>query len=210
MDLNHQQTRQIFLVGKVAFPTPFPSIGTLSFESGVLSYAKGEPRRPTKFVVVQQASCGDKTVLRAILQRRVAAIFIPGWWSRGKFRISRKKCVEDWENGEWFLDKDVSAQKVLRRLKLSKDVDITSRVSILRGIVFVGENQPVVNITETITLARSTSASARSTKEVDFPTCTCECEYGLARRRKHYCTCTCCCCCCCDPDCICCWCCGYY
>jgi hypothetical protein len=114
-------------VGKVAFPTPFPSTGTLSFESGVLSYAKGEPRHPTKFVVVQQASCGNKTVLRAILQRRVAAVFIPGRWSGGKFRISRKKCVEDWENGEWFLDKDVSAQKVLRRLKLST---MTSRPEI--------------------------------------------------------------------------------
>jgi hypothetical protein len=195
VDLNHRQTRGIFLVGKVAFPTPFPSIGTLSFESGMLSYAKGEPRRPTKFVIVQQPSSGDKSVLRAILQRRVAAMFVPGRWSGGKFRISRKKCIEDWDNGEWFLDKDVSAQKVMRRLKLSKSDDITSRDSILRGIVFVGENQPVVNITEVITLARHPIKVGR-------PPCTCECCC------EHYCTC--CCCCCCEHYCTCCCCCEPY
>ena len=207
MDLTHQQTRRLFLAGKVAFPTPFPATGTLSFELGMLSYAKGAPRRRTKFVTVQQPSRGDKSVLCTILQRRVAAVFIPGRWSGAKFRISRKKCVVDWENGEWFLGKDVSAQKVARRLRLSKADDITSRDSMLRGIVFVGEDQSVVKITEVITKARH-AVQARS----PFCTCTGECELAVAVESPE-CTCTgeceCCpdCCCsdwCCEQFCTCC------
>ena len=91
MDLDYRQTRRLYLAGTVAFPTPYPSSGIISFESGNLKYAAGEPAKVKAWVVVQEYSHRDRTIIRAILQEDVAAIFIPGnRKSNGKFRISRK------------------------------------------------------------------------------------------------------------------------
>jgi hypothetical protein len=38
MDLDLRQTRRLYLAGTVAFPTPFPSSGIISFEAGHLKY----------------------------------------------------------------------------------------------------------------------------------------------------------------------------
>ena len=82
MDLDCRQTRRLYLAGTVAFPTPFPSNGIISFESGNLKYAAGEPAKVKVWVVVQEYSHRDRTIIRAILQEDVAAIFIPGTRNR--------------------------------------------------------------------------------------------------------------------------------
>ena len=96
MDLDCRQTRRLYLAGTVAFPTPYPSSGIISLEAGNLKYAAGEPAKATAGVVVQEYSHRDRTIIRAILQDDVAAIFIPGKRKpNGKFRISRKEVVDD-------------------------------------------------------------------------------------------------------------------
>ena len=164
MDLDYRQTRRLYLAGTVAFPTPYPSSGIISFESGNLKYAAGEPAKAKVWVVVQEYSHRDRTIIRAILQEDVAAIFIPGTWkSNGKFRISRKKVVDDLEKGEWFVDSDVNSAAISARLELSNGDEITSRDSKLRGIVFVAEKAPVLNISEMI-------ETASATCDIDWPT----------------------------------------
>ena len=149
MDLDYRQTRRLYLAGTVAFPIPYPSSGIISFESGNLKYAANEPAKVKVWVVVQEYSHRDRTIIRAILQEDVAAIFIPGTWkSKGEFRISRKTVVDDLEAGEWFVDSDVNSAAISARLELSKGNEITSRDSKLRGIVFVAKDARVLSIAE--------------------------------------------------------------
>jgi hypothetical protein len=148
LDLDYRQTRRLYLTGTVAFPTPFPSSGIISFESGNLKYAASEPAKVKDWVVVQECSHHDRTIIRAILQEDVTAIFIPGTRkSNGKFRISREAMVDDLEKGEWFVDSDVNSEVIRARLEQSKG-EITSRDSKLRGIVFVAQDAHVLNIAE--------------------------------------------------------------
>jgi hypothetical protein len=163
MDLDYRQTRRLYLAGTVAFPTPYPSSGIISFESGNLKYAANEPAKVKVWVVVQEYSHRDRTIIRAILQEDVAAIFIPGTWkSKGEFRISRKTVVDDLEAGEWFVDSDVNSAAISARLELSKGNEITSRDSKLRGIVFVAEDARVLSIAEM-------TETAAATCDVDWP-----------------------------------------
>lgn len=158
MNLDCRQTRRLYLAGTVAFPTPYPSSGIISFESANLKYAAGEPAKVKVLVVVQEYSHRDQTIIRAIPQKDVAAIFIPGTRkSNGKFRISRKAVVDDLERGEWFVDSDVNSEAISARLELSKGDEITSRDSKLRGIVFVAEESHVLNIAE---MSETASASS--------------------------------------------------
>jgi hypothetical protein len=162
MDLDFKVTRGLYLAGTVAFPTPYPSSGIISFESGNLKYAAGEPAKVTDLVVVQEYSHRDRTIIRAIRQEDVAAIFIPGRKSKGEFRISRKTVVDDLEKGEWFVDSDVNSAAISKRLELSKGEEITSRDSKLRGIVFVAKNAPVVSIAQ---MTETADASC----DIDWP-----------------------------------------
>src|SRR5262245_33342988 len=149
LDLAYRQTRRLYLAGTVAFPIPFPSSGIISFESGNLKYAAEEPAKAKVWVVVQEYFHRDRTIIRAILQEDVAAIFIPGTRkSNGKFRISREAVVDDLERGEWFVDSEVNSAAITARLELPKGHDINSRDSKLRGIVFVPEDAHVLNIGE--------------------------------------------------------------
>jgi hypothetical protein len=161
MDLDYRQTRRLCLAGTVAFPTPYPSSGIISFESGHLKYAAGKPAKVTPLVVVQEYSHRDRTIIRAIRQEDVAAIFIPGTWkSKGGFRISRKTVVDDLERGEWFVDSDVDSAAVNARL--AEGEEITSRDSKLRGIVFVAKDARMLNIAE---LTETAEASC----DIDWP-----------------------------------------
>ncbi len=157
MDLDNRQTRRLFLAGTVAFPTPFPSVGTISFQSGNLSYSPGVQSNSKDVVVVQDQSDRDWTRIHSILREHVAAVFIPGTREHdGRFQIARDKSVDDDEKGEWFIDSDVSAEAIRARLRLTDEVDITSPDSILRGIVFVVEFRPVVSNAEMIATAAAT------------------------------------------------------
>src|SRR5262245_19104295 len=141
LDLEYKQMRRLYLAGTIAFPTPFPSSGIISFESGSLKYTAGAPAKAKVWVVVQEYLHCDLTTIRAILQDDVAAIFIPGTWkANGKFRISLEAVVDDLERGEWFVDSEVNSATITARLKLPKGDEITSRDSKLRGIVFVPQD----------------------------------------------------------------------
>ena len=156
MDLDPGQTRRLFLAGTVAFPTPFPSIGTIWFETGNLTYSAGESPKVKSWVIVQERSPRDRTMVRALLQQDVAAIFIPGLWEGDKFRISRALRVDDFEQGAWFVDSDVSAATIRARLNRSEEDDLTTPNSILRGVAFVAKSAPVLSIAEVAETAAAT------------------------------------------------------
>lgn len=163
MDLDSRQTRRMFLVGTVAFPTPFPSVGTISFETGNMSYPTNESPMAKELVVVQEFSQHSRSMVRALLQQHVAAIFIPGFRDgQGEFRISREASVDDFEQGMWFVDFDVTAATIRARLNRSEQDDFTTRSSILRGIVFVAKNAPVLSIAEM-------TETAAATCDIDWP-----------------------------------------
>jgi hypothetical protein len=186
MDLDARQTRRLFLAGTVAFPTPFPSTGVIAFVSGQLRYDEAQPRKPTPMVVIHERAQRHRSLRRMVLQKYVAALFIPGSRrSDGTFCISRKKWVNNFERGEWFLHTDVNPEEVRRRLAPDKekpkdDKDQKENVT-LRGIVFVAEHRPVMSMTEETTTAGETAECAEYG-------CTCErWEYG--RTGEKWCTC---------------------
>lgn len=148
MELDARQTRSLFLAGTVAFPTPFPSSGTISFDVGRLTYSPCD-RPMEKDLVISQEYQIARTNVRLMLQDDVSAIFVPGVRDeRGAFQISNEPCVEDFEKGEWFLDTDVNPGTVRARLNLKDHDDISTRNSILRGIVFIPEDRATLHITE--------------------------------------------------------------
>jgi hypothetical protein len=158
MDLDFRQTRRLHLAGTVAFPTPYPSSGTISFESGNFKYTASEPAKVKALIVVQEFTHRDRTIVRAILQEDVAAVFIPGVRAAdGKFQISNESVVDDLEAGEWFVGDEVNSAAIIGRLKLSKANDITERDSKLRGIVFVTRDASIMNIAEIATTAFASS-----------------------------------------------------
>lgn len=167
MDLDNRQTRRLFLAGTVAFPTPFPSIGILSFESGRLTNSPGRKTDSKPVVVVQDRSDRSWTRTHAILLEHIAALFIPGAFdSSGQFQIAQDSSVEDDEKGEWFFETDITAQAIGERLRLPEGFDISTRDSKLRGIVFVKESRPVVSSAEMI-------ATAAVTRDVDWTATRC-------------------------------------
>lgn len=157
MDLDNRQTRRLFLAGTVAFPTPFPSVGPISFQSGSLSNSPGVRSNSKGVIVVQDRSNRDWTRSHSILCEHVAAVFIPGTRDQnGVFKISGEASADDDEKGEWFVDSDVSAEAIRYRLGLSDDIDISTRDSVLRGIVFVNEYRPIISNAEMIATAAAT------------------------------------------------------
>jgi len=162
MDLDNRQTRRLFLAGTVAFPTLYPSVGTISFESGSLTSSPGKKSDSKPVLVVQDRSDRNCTRTHAILLEHISALFIPGACDgNGQFQIAQDGSVEDDERGEWFFEADISAEAIRDRLRLPEDFDITSRESKLRGIAFVKESRPVVSTAEMI-------ATAARTHDLDF------------------------------------------
>jgi hypothetical protein len=136
------------LAGTVAFPTPFPSAGTISLAVGHLTYSPCERPKDRELVIVQDQR-DNRRVVRLMLQEDVSAVLVAGTRDEsGVFRISRKPRVDDLEQGEWFLDSDVNAGTIRERLNLQDADDISTPNSILRGIVFVAEDRPIIHTTE--------------------------------------------------------------
>lgn len=166
MDLDFERTRRMFLAGTVAFPTPYPSVGTISFAAGNFEYSRREEPKtkgneaaktkgngaptPRNLIVVSDypySHC-DPMLTRAVLQEDVAAIFIPGTWElEDEFRIARCAMADDLEAGEWFVDADVNAKSVRTRLRPKRDKSATEDLP-LSGIVFVAEGARVLNTAE--------------------------------------------------------------
>jgi hypothetical protein len=177
MDLDIRQTRQLFLAGASAFPTPFPGAGTIWFERGTLTYAQGERPRQTDLILLEESSHQRRSRIRVMLQKDVSALFIPGKRRspKDRLRISCNGQVHDLEEGEWFLDADVNAKTLRKRLRLPEKTDIKSRRSVLRGIVFVGNDRPVITISEQTVLAGGAVMVARpgehACEKVFWPGC---------------------------------------
>ena len=136
MDLDIKQTRRWYLSGTVAFPTPFPSAGGISVEDGAIIRSEGTGRQTATFVVVQEEATVEQSTIRVVLDRDVAAIFFPGEFvdtDQGReFRFAEKDGVDDLEKGEWFVNPDIDAAEISKRL----GVDIGRRNSGARGIAF--------------------------------------------------------------------------
>ncbi len=148
MDLDARQTRNLFIAGTVAFPTPYSTTGVISLDVGQLTYSPGEPAK-TNDLVISQELRSNRTVVRLMLQQHVSAIFVPGVRdSAGKFQISDAPRVDSLERGEWFVDTDVNQATVRARLKLKPKDDISTRNSILRGIVYIAQDRPLLRINE--------------------------------------------------------------
>jgi hypothetical protein len=169
MDLDVKQTRRFYLAGTVAFPTPFPSAGGISIEDGSFQFPddgdkenngekkdkenNGGKKDKVTFVVVQEKSGVRQATTRVVHKSDVAAIFFPGVWvdtDEGPvFRFAERERVHDLEEGEWFLGPQIKVTKITTRLKLAqRNIDITSRDSGVRGIVFVPEHRPVLTVYE--------------------------------------------------------------
>src|SRR5262245_1674674 len=71
MDLDVRETRLLHLSGTLAFPTPFLSVGRISFESGNLRNAAAAPNKPNEWVVVQERSLHNHAVVRAVALKDV-------------------------------------------------------------------------------------------------------------------------------------------
>jgi hypothetical protein len=171
MDLDIRQTRRLYLAGTVAFPMPFPATGVISIEHGSLPLSPDCQSQHTTFVVVQDSPGHERSTLRIILAKDVAAIFFPGAWETDSdqsrvFRFKRNGRVEDFERGEWFLNPEIDAKKILDKL----NSDVTRRDSDARGVVFVPENRPVLSISEV-----TQTAGSICDVPVSFG-CECECQ----------------------------------
>lgn len=149
MELSSTLTRRTYLAGAVAFPTPFPSAAGISIEDGErFRSARGADQNAT-FVIVQERSGPERATIRAVSKHDVAAIFFPGVWEDGReqgrtFRFTDQHGVHDLDAGEWFLNPDIDADAISRRL----NINITRRDSGAKGIVFVPQHRPVLTITE--------------------------------------------------------------
>src|SRR5262245_9836664 len=77
MDLDNRQTRLLFLAGTVSLPTPFPSVGTISFGLGSLTNSPGRKTDSKPVVVVQDRSDRAWTRTHSMLLEHVATVFIP-------------------------------------------------------------------------------------------------------------------------------------
>lgn len=153
MNLDSRQTRRLFLAGTVALPTPFPTVGTIYFDKGSLTYSAANRSCDKELVVIEHCIDRKSMVTCTVLREHVAALFVPGTKSGdGPFQ-NEAKYIDNDEEGEWFLDSDISEKAIRKRLDLAAEIDITSRKSKLKGIVFVHEKQPVICNSEVITTA---------------------------------------------------------
>jgi len=148
MDLDARQSRGFFLAGTVPFPAPYPTTGIIALDTFQLAYSQGQAAHATKIVLVVEFS-GNETIVRTMRRDDVSAIFIPGTRdANGTFHISHASQVGNIEHGEWFLDGDVESGEIRRRLNLNDQDDISTRNSVLRGIVFIAEDRPIMRTTE--------------------------------------------------------------
>jgi hypothetical protein len=149
MDLDLRQTRHLFLAGTVAMPTPFPKTGVIALDVLSLTYPERDAVKEGGLMIVDYS---DKdVVLRAMRRSHVSALFVNGEWDgeKRRFQVSDKPCVDNFEHGEWFLRGDINEETIYKRLKLDpENDDISTRNSMLRGIAFISEGRPLLQVTE--------------------------------------------------------------
>jgi hypothetical protein len=146
MDLEFPQARRLYLAGSVAFPTPFPTVGTITTKLGDLSVSPAGKGEDALLVIVDdEPGLGDATT-RVMLAAHVSAIFIyKGEGNR----------VDDFENGEWILGSLIKADRKSEKPR----TDAARAHPRRRGIVFLPEHRPVLTITECAQTAGATGAA---------------------------------------------------
>lgn len=155
MQLTSQQIRRYYLAGTVAFPTPYPSVGTISIETQKdVPYPNGTFPEHT-FVVVKEQREPNYALVRAVLREEVGAVFVPGESIYDKsgteigFEIAEPQVPLDFEKGKWFVTPEIHAGRMASALHLGDTSKIDDRdSSIARGIVFVQEHARVLSMLE--------------------------------------------------------------
>jgi hypothetical protein len=153
MNLSVRQTRQMLLAGTVAFPRPFPSAGIISFETGSVIPDRDQGPADMEFLVVQELGRGRKLTTHSVRPADVRAIYVPGRRKDKTFRISMRREVRDFDHGEWFFDQQIAIKDIAKQLQIDERRLLT-RESVLRGIVFVRGNRPVIRSAAYIATAR--------------------------------------------------------
>lgn len=148
MDLDLTQARCLLLAGTVPFPSLFPAIGVIQVTEGDLRISRdGKIKRTGLVISRHDQDC--RVDSRLVQQGDVAGMFVPGKRDEyGTFQISDALCVDDFDEGEWFLDEDVDEHEIRTRLNLHDGIDISTPASLLRGIVFVPEDRGTVSTVE--------------------------------------------------------------
>lgn len=152
MDLTTKQVRRYLLAGTVGFPTPFPSVGTISIEGHRSPYPSG-PRDET-FVVVQENRGICHALARMILKDQVRAIFVPGetrYDAQGNptaFEFAHTRAPVDFDKGTWFVEQEIDAATMAKALSVNEQRIADRDTSPVRGIVFVDEHARVISFLE--------------------------------------------------------------
>ena len=147
MDLDFRQMRRLSLAGTVAFPMPFPTIGTISIEEGKLANSPHGKVETKLLVLVREELAPERARTHIILAEWVAAIF---------YFTGNGNQVDDFENGEWVLGCPVDADKKSDKAKTG----VTHRDTGRRGIAFVQEHRPVLTMDEVAQKACSVGTRA--------------------------------------------------
>jgi hypothetical protein len=146
MDLDYRQMRRLYLAGTVAFPMPFPTVGSISIEEGKLARSPQGSMENKLLVLVREELTPEHARTHIILAEWVSAIF---------YFTAKDNRVDDFENGKWELGPPANADKVSGgKAKASGTRRETGR----RGIVFVQEHRPVLTLDEVAQTAGSVGA----------------------------------------------------
>src|SRR6185295_8121585 len=121
MDLDYRQMRRLSLAGTVAFPMPFPTVGTIAIEDGKLSNSPHGKIDTKLLVLVREELTPERARTHIILAEWVTAIF---------YFTGEGNQVDDFENGEWVLGSPMNADKKADKAKAG----VTRRDSVRRGI----------------------------------------------------------------------------
>ncbi len=175
MDLDLTQARNLLLAGTVPFPSLFPAIGVVQITEGDLIVSRDGKIKTTRLVISRHDQDGQ-VGSRLMQQSDVAGIFVPGAKDEhGVFQMSQAQCVDDFDEGEWFLDEDVNSTEIRSRLNLTDDIDISTARSVLRGIVFVPEDRGTVYTVEVSLRAGDDCLELHRTRSCCRPCCCCCC-----------------------------------
>lgn len=176
MDLDLTQARNLLLAGTVPFPSSFPAIGVVQITEGDLIVSRDGKIKTTRLVISRHDHDGQ-VESRLMQQSDVAGIFVPGAKDdHGVFQMSQAHGVDDFDEGEWFLDEDVNANEIRLRLNLNDEVDISTARSGLRGIVFVPEDRGTVYTVEVSLRAGDERVELHRARACCRPCCCCCCR----------------------------------
>ena len=183
MKLNSALSRRLMLAGTVEFPTPYPTVGTISIETHQVHYPPDDRVEEEVFVVVQELQHLSESVTRVIAKEHVAAIvFVGGGGKKGAKEDKGNdengfaRCAEsfDAETCIWFLKPDIDLKKIAKHLGIGAEA-LAGRDSPARGIVFVPEFAPVLSMCESTQIAAEAAEAPHPRHRIMYCQCGCSC-----------------------------------